>query len=70
MLSDRDGEEQTVVFTAVQGSGNRVYVHFLAELEGLSCERKLVDIYLCTQSAVTHKPLDCVREASCDKISV
>ena len=56
-LSDWDRKKESVILTAVECGSQRVYSKFFGRVKGLSCKRELVNIDLCSESAVSDKPL-------------
>ena len=70
VLADRNSEEESVVLSAIECCRDRVYVHLLAQIEGLSGKRKFVYIYLRAESAVAYKALHCVCKASGHEVAV
>ena len=68
--ADRHSEQQAVVLPAVQGCRDWVYVHFLAQVEHLSGEWYLVDIYLDSETAVARESLYCIGKPARDKVSM
>lgn len=70
VLADRDGEQEPVVVASVEGRIDRVYIKFLAQVEGLAGERHLVYIDFGSESAVSDKTVYRIGEPSGDEIAV
>ena len=59
-LSDWDREKKSVILTAVECGSQRVDSKFLGRVEGLPDKRELINIDFRSESAVSHKSLDCI----------
>ena len=69
VVSYRDGEEQPVIFSSVEGGCHRVSTEFFRCFEGFPGKWKFVHINLGSEPAVPGEPAYCVREATVDQVS-
>ena len=58
----RHNKQQPEIIAAVHGSRHRIDVQFLAESETVALERNLVGIHLDTETGITVKPQDGIRQ--------